>query len=205
MSALGASLKGWLFGAKKLVPAQLLKDGVINARLIWLGLLGIMLLLVGGVYEPFASTPKQYAPVETAKSAPPVGRSYEDALESKLANLLSQVKGAGTVSVNILLETGGMQEPAKNITKETKTVQEKDNAGGIRTTTESKDTEQILLSKENGADRPVMVREYKPVIKGVLIVAEGANDSAVKANLTRAVEAGLGIPPYKITVLPQRK
>ena len=50
-----------------------------------------------------------------------------------------------------------------------------------------------------------MVREYKPEIKGVLIVAEGANDSTVKASLTRAVELGLGIAPYKITVLPQRK
>ncbi|SMC58909.1 hypothetical protein [Sporomusa malonica] len=205
MSALGTSLKGWLSGAKKVVPGQLLKDGVLNARLIWLGLLGIMLLVVGGVYEPVSERPKQYAPVETAKNAPAIGRSYEEALESKLANLLAQVKGAGAVSVSITLETGGMQEHAKNITKETKTVQEKDNTGGIRTTTETKESEQILLSKENGADRPVTVREYKPLIKGVLIVAEGAYDSAVKANLTRAVESGLGIPPYKITVLPQRK
>jgi stage III sporulation protein AG len=205
MSALGTSLKGWLSGAKKVVPSQLLKDGVINARLIWLGLLGIMLLLIGGVYEPFAEKPQQYAPIETAKVTPTVSRGYEEALESKLSNLLAQVKGAGAVSVNITLETGGLQEPAKNITKETKTVQEKDNAGGIRTTTETKESEQVLLSKENGADRPVMVREYKPVIKGVLIVSEGAYDSTVKANLTKAVESGLGIPPYKITVLPQRK
>lgn len=205
MSALVTSLKGWLSGAKKVVPGQLLKDGVLNARLIWLGLLGIMLLVVGGVYEPFAEKTKQYSPAETVKSTPVVGRSYEDALESKLANLLAQVKGAGAVSVSITLETGGMQEHAKNITKETKTVQEKDNAGGIRTTTETKETEQLLLSKENGADRPVIVRDYKPVIRGVLIVAEGAYDSTVKANLTRAVESGLGIPPYKITVLPQRK
>ena len=62
-----------------------------------------------------------------------------------------------------------------------------------------------LLRQCNGADRPVMVREAKPTIKGVLVIAAGAADSAVKANLTRAVEAGLGIPTYKITVLPLRK
>jgi stage III sporulation protein AG len=38
-----------------------------------------------------------------------------------------------------------------------------------------------------------------------LVIAEGAADSAVKASLTKAVEAGLGLPAYKITVLPQRK
>lgn len=205
MSALGTSLKEWLSGAKKVMPSQLLKEGVVNARLIWLGLLGIMLLVVGGIYEPFTAKPKTYVPTETAKSTPVVSRSYEEALESKLANLLAQVKGAGTVSVSITLETGGMQEHAKNVIKETKTVQEKDNTGGIRTTTETKESEQVLLSKENGADKPVTVREYKPVIKGVLVVAEGAYDSAVKANLTKAVELGLGIPPYKITVMPQRK
>ncbi len=204
MGALGTSLKGWLSGAKKVVPSQLLKDGVINARLIWLGLLGIVLLLIGGVYEPLTAKPQPSLAAENTRITPAV-RSYEEMLEGKLSNLLAQIKGAGAVSVNVTLETGGLQEPAKNITKETKTVQEKDNTGGIRTTTETKESEQVLLSKESGADRPVMVREYKPVIKGVLVVAEGAFDSTVKANLTKAVESGLGIPSYKITVLPQRK
>lgn len=205
MIALRTSLREWLSGAKKVMPSQLLKEGALNARLIWLGLLGILLLVIGGIYEPSTMKSKPYVPTETTKSAPVINRSYEEALESKIANLLAQVKGAGAVSVSITLETGGFQEHAKNITKETKTIQEKDNTGGIRTTTETKESEQILLSKENGADKPVMVREYKPVIKGVLVVSEGAYDSTVKANLTKAVELGLGVPPYKITVMPQRK
>ena len=205
MSIQGTSLKEWLSGAKKVMPSQLLKAGVVNARLLWLGLLGVILLVVGNVYEPFTATPKPILPVETVKSTSTVNRSYEEALESKVGNLLAQIRGAGSVSVSITLEKSGKQEHAKNITKETKTIQEKDNTGGIRTTTETKESEQVLLSKENGADRPVMVQEYKPVIKGVLVVADGAHDSTVKANLTRAIEAGLGIPSYKITVLPQRK
>jgi stage III sporulation protein AG len=115
------------------------------------------------------------------------------------------VKGAGAVAVSVTLENGSAQEYAKNSVKESRTVQERDTAGGVRTTTETKESEQVLLSKENGVDRPVMVREVKPVIKGVLVIAEGAQDSVVKANLTRAVEAGLGVPAYKIQVLPQRK
>jgi hypothetical protein len=205
MSASGISLKEWLLGAKKFIPGAFLKDGVINTRLIWLGVLGIFLLIVGGIYEPFAVTPKPSISTESGKGGPVVSRSYEEILESKVGNLLAQVKGAGAVSVSITLERSGKQEHAKNIIKETKTIQEKDNTGGIRTTTETKESEQVLLSKENGADKPVMVQEYKPVIKGVLVVAEGANDSTVKANLTKAIESCLGIPSYKITVLPQRK
>ena len=119
--------------------------------------------------------------------------------------MLSQVKGAGSVAVSITLETGSTQEPGKNTIKESKTIQEKDASGGIRTTTEIKESEQILLSRDNGVDRPIMIRELKPVVKGVLVIADGAYDSTVKANLTKAVEAGMGIPSYRITVLPQRK
>lgn len=191
--------------AKKIWPAQWIKSGALNMRLVGLGILGVALLIFGGILDSQPAKSKVEVPAEVAKNTPTQVRNYEEALEAKLANLLSQVKGAGAVAVNITLENGSTQEHAKNITKESKTIQEKDTSGGIRTTTETKETEQILLSKENGVDHPVMVRELKPAIKGVLVIAEGAYDSTVKANLTKAVEAGLGIPAYKITVLPQRK
>lgn len=186
-------------------PANLFREGIVNKRLIALGVLGVALLLAGSLLDMTPAKPRVDAPAENSRNAPMQVRSYEDALEAKLANLLTQVKGAGAVAVSITLENGNVQEFAKNVTKESRTIQEKDNGGGVRTTQEVKESEQVLLSRENGVDRPVMVREMKPVIKGVLVIAEGAADSTVKANLTRAVEAGLGIPPYKITVLPQRK
>lgn len=189
----------------KMWPANFLKEGVISKRLLALGALGLTLLLAGGLLDTAPVKPRLDTPTENNRNAPMQVRSYEEALEAKLANLLSQVKGAGAVAVNITLENGLVQEFAKNVVKESRTIQEKDNGGGVRTTQEIKESEQVLLSRENGVDRPVMVREMKPVIKGVLVIAEGAADSAVKANLTRAVEAGLGVPPYKITVLPQRK
>jgi stage III sporulation protein AG len=190
---------------KKLWPANIFRDTAISGRLVLLAVLGVGLLLFGSFIDTQPAKSRTDQPAETVRNVPTVNRSYEEALEAKLANLLSQVKGAGAVTVSITLENGSANEFAKNTTKESKTIQEKDTAGGIRTTTESKESDQILLSKENGLDRPVTVREIKPVIKGVLVIAEGAQDSVVKANLTRAVEAGLGIPVYKITVLPQRK
>ena len=186
---------------------KLFKEGVLTTKLLLIGALGILLLLAGGLFDFQPSSlknnnenklPQQVKAVETNKT-------YEETVETKLANLLSQVRGAGTVSVNILLERSGTIEHAKNITKETRTIQEKDNSNGTRTTTETKESEQVLVGKENGIDRPVMVSETKPVIKGVLVVAEGAADSVIKANLTKAVETVLGIPSYKITVLPYRK
>ena len=194
-----------LVATRKKWPIKLGRGNTVSARMILLGFMGIALLLASSFFNSTPTEPKAESPAETVKSPPASSRSYEDALEAKLANLLSQVKGAGAVSVCITLENGAQQDYAKNTTRETRVIQEKDNGGGVRTTTETKESDQVLLSKDNGADRPVMVRETKPQIKGVLVISEGAQDSTVKANLTRAVEAGLGIPPYKITVLPQRR
>ncbi|MDR7865289.1 MAG: hypothetical protein RIN56_00650 [Sporomusaceae bacterium] len=189
---------------KKVWPPRLMKEGVLSPRLLFLGLVGVMLLVFGSMYETQPARPQQLAPAEPSRSVT-APRSYEEALEVKLANLLSQVKGAGSVAVSITLESGLTQEYARNTVRESRTIQERDTSGGVRTTTENKESDQVLLGRENGIDRPVMVRETKPAVKGVLVIAEGAADSAVKASLTRAVEAGLGLPPYKITVLPQRK
>jgi stage III sporulation protein AG len=199
------NLETILAGTKKMWPKQLLKDGVINTRLIWLGLLGIGLLLIGGVVDHQTIDSKTKVPNEAITNPAPTNRSYEDIVEGKLAHILSEVKGAGTVDVNITWENSSTQEHAKNITKESKTIQEKDTTGGIRSTTEIKESTQILVGKENGIDRPVVVSEIKPMVKGVLVIAEGAYDSNVKASLTKAVESGLGIPSYKITVLAQKK
>lgn len=193
------------FTEAKKIWSGVARQGTVNLRLITIGVLGVLLIVAGSIIEQPQVQSKTDVVPETKSQQPVIVRSYEEALESKLANLLSQVKGAGAVAVSITLESGSTQEHAKNVTRETKVIQEKDTAGGSRTTTETRENEQILVSKENGADRPVMVKETKPLIKGVLVIAEGAYDSTVKANLTRAVEVGIGVPSYKITVLPQRK
>jgi stage III sporulation protein AG len=199
------SMESFLTYTKKIWPKQLLKDGVINTRLIWLGLLGVILLVMGGVIDRQTVNPSPIVSNEPLKVPAAVNLSYEEAVEGKLTHTLSQVKGAGTVVVNITWENSTTQEHARNITKESKIIQEKDTTGGVRSTTETKESTQILVSKENNMDRPVLVREIKPMIKGVLVIADGAYDSNIKAILTKAVEAGLGIPSYKITVLAQKK
>lgn len=190
------------------------KSNLLTTRVIWLGVIGILLLLFGSVFDGnlLRSSSIGEAPVKTesakhaAQPAAGVGKADDEAfLEQKISHLLSNVKGAGSVMVSVTFERGARQEHEKNVTRETKVVEERDTTGGVRTTSESKESEQVLMSKENGVDKPVMLSETKPEVKGVLIVAEGAGDSEVRANLTKAVETGLGIASYKITVLPQGK
>lgn len=191
---------------------SLKKTNILNTRIVWLGIIGVLLLVFGSVFDGnvlkssmIDEVPARQEKNRESTALPATGTNDEKFIEEKIARLLSSVKGAGNVMASVTLEGSARQEHAKNITKESKVIEEKDTSGGVRTTSENKESEQILLSKESGTDKPVMVSESKARIKGVLIVAEGANDSVVKANLTKAVETGLGIASYKITVLPQGK
>lgn len=178
----------------------------VSLRAVLLGALGIGLLLIGTLMTPAKAPTADAVPQSQNNQIGEVtNRSYEEILEGKLANKLSQIQGVGTVMVTITLESGPQQEYAKNTVRESRVIQEKDTNGGTRTTTETKENDQVLVSREAGADRPVIAREIKPPIKGVLVIAEGAGDSQIKAQLMRAVESALGMPSYKITVLPQKR
>ena len=186
--------------------APLLKGNIFNMRVVWVGVVGILLLILGNVFSSQTNlTDNENKNTNNAIVQQPISLSDEQILENKITQLLSKVKGAGNVAVSVTLSGGSSKETAQNITKETKTVQEKDTSGGVRTTTESKESNQVLTSKENGMDKAIVVREVKPEIKGVLVVADGAVSSNIKAELTKAVETGLGISSYKVTVLPRQK
>lgn len=113
---------------------------------------------------------------------------YVDYLENKLSNVLSKISNAGQTSVVITLENGFSYEYATDI--ETKTT----TSGGIETVVTS---ETIILV----ANEPVVEKQIYPKIKGVVIVAEGAEDFNVKMNILTAVETVLEVDRNNITIL----
>jgi stage III sporulation protein AG len=113
--------------------------------------------------------------------------------EEKLANALSQIKGAGKVSVMITYESGSEIVPAMNVDTETST---SDNSG---TQSQSESLTPVTI-KEDGDDVPLVLTEKEPVIKGVLVIAQGAYDTHVKLDLQRAVQAILGVSASAVEV-----
>lgn len=113
---------------------------------------------------------------------------YVDSLENKLCNVLSKISGVGDCEVVITLQCGFEYEYATD--SETKTTI----SGGNETTITTETV--ILVSNE-----PVVVKEIYPVVKGVVVVASGAKDFAVKMNILSAIETVLEIDQSNITIL----
>ena len=121
---------------------------------------------------------------------------YCNILEEKLVSVLGSVKGAGNVKVMVTLESGPELKIATQTDERTNT---STNSSG--TTTNVTIVEEPIIVNQNGEEQPLVLMEILPVIKGVVVVAEGAKDVAVRLNLLSAVQALLGIGSDSIQIL----
>lgn len=126
----------------------------------------------------------------------------EISLEKRLENILSQIKGAGQVDVTVFLATGPKYEYAVNVTTNERSTNERDQSGDTRVTTEITEDGQLVVvrSEPSGGETPVVAREYKPEVQGVLVVAQGADNPRIKARLISAVQTVLDLETHKIDV-----
>jgi stage III sporulation protein AG len=142
-------------------------------------------------------------PIETAIAETEIERT-EQALERRLKAILSQVEGAGQVDVSVFLATGIRYEYAVNVSANKRVIDEKDQGGGVRLTTEDNSSDQYVLIRGNQTqEQPVVIQESSPQIQGVLIVADGAKNPVVKSKLLQATRVALGLESHRIQVLPR--
>lgn len=151
---------------------------------IGLAILAIGLLIL--CYFLFIRTPTKSPQKEdgTLSSTASDAEAYARGLEDKLEGILSQVKGAGNVSVLVTLGSGFEYVYA---TEETV----KENSSGSTTTNTI-----ILVS-----GKPVLVKEIYPEIKGVLVSASGADNVSVRLNLVTAIQTVVDIANEDILIL----
>lgn len=116
----------------------------------------------------------------------------EQSQEDKLKDILSQIEGVGDVSVMITYYASS----EKALAYETKTDRKAQTSNGFGG--ESSDEKAVMSGGE-----PVVVREIYPEVKGVVVIAQGAESPAVCAAIGDAVSTSLGIAVHKICVLPK--
>lgn len=177
-------------------------------QLIWLallGALGVVLLLLGGIGEGGRKEPPAPAGQAVSQPAPGEGLSaFEEALERRLVSLLSQIEGAGEVEVRVALAGGPVYDYAVNVSTTDRQVEEAGESSGRRVSTEKGEEEQLVMRQVNGNQEPVVVKETRPQVQGVVVLAQGGYDPTVRAMISQAVQTLLGVAPHQVSVLPKR-
>ncbi|HBT20436.1 MAG TPA: stage III sporulation protein AG [Peptococcaceae bacterium] len=183
--------------------------------LIMLLFLGIVLLSIGGLISKKeeagknireASSTGEVINKDTTYQTSGIGNA-EAALEEKLKATLQRMEGVGKVSVSLILKTSPQYEYAINEDTSQREIKEKDTNGGERVTVETNNNNQLVVLQNAGMEgqEAVVIKELKPEIEGVLVVAEGAENPYIKAGVSRAVQTILGIPAHQVSVWPMKK
>ena len=130
-----------------------------------------------------------------------MGDSYETQLETRLKQLLSQVDGVGQAEVMIVLSESEEKIWRTDITTSISSTQETDQGAGTRKIESSEQSEDTILSGSSGQGVPILEKEIRPRIAGVVVSAQGGGNPKVQAEITEAVEALFDVPSHKIKVL----
>lgn len=162
--------------------------------LVILGCLGILALIWPVTNTSNNSSVSVPAPVYNKGEVDDVRVQMTEELEA----ILSQIEGAGKVSVSLTLSSDGVKTYAANIREEKKDLEES-SAGNKKLTSEASISRDIAV---NSGDA-LLVEHKNPEVVGVLIVAQGAGNPKVKENLTYAASALLDIPVHKVKVMPR--
>lgn len=170
--------------------------------LIILLVLGVGLLLINSLFSP--GREKEAAPAAPLEDAPAAGLSPEEQLSRRLAEILSRIRGVSEVEIFLTPGVSGRLEPAVDEEQSRRQTSEGDSDGGSREIIEETVRKSYVILKDpQGNERPLVMEESEPRYRGVLVVAAGVEDDAVKLNVVEALQALLGLPAHRITVLPR--
>ncbi len=126
---------------------------------------------------------------------------YEEELEQRLAQALSQMEGVGEVQVMITFQDNGETVVEKDTayTSQEQTTEESD--GGVTGNSQTESSETTVFYSDSGEEEPFVSKQILPSVEGVLVIAQGGGDQTVAANISEAVEALFGLEVHKIKIV----
>jgi len=193
---------------KNMLGKQNKKKLVENTIIIII--IGVIIIIAGSTFldkgskKNTVSDSGENVSVEASKNS--VSSEDKKGLEEELEAILGKIEGVGRVDVMITFVSDNEIVPAYDIKKNDKDTLEKDSNGGTRDISENDYESKIVYEDfSGGSKKPVIIKNLYPVVKGVVVVAEGASDPGVKERISRAVQVLMDIPIHKVQVFERKR
>ncbi|MBE7047904.1 MAG: hypothetical protein E7393_00825 [Ruminococcaceae bacterium] len=154
-------------------------------------LIGVGLLLLPNVFQKYEKdiTPSNEENLNYA--------AYEKELETRLANIVSTIRGVRDVSVMITLDDSGETYYARN----EKTDKKQTTDGSLQEDNSQTEGNVALKNQSGGSQTPILLKRSMPKISGVLVTAKGVDNPTVQANVMNGIRAVLDVAAHRIQVL----
>ena len=155
-------------------------------------LAGILLLMIA---IPLPGKEQAAAKTENAQGEE---RMMQTTTEEQLKNILQQISGVGKTEVFISYADDGKIVVEKDCSISEELVQEADSSGGTRTTTTTRSEQETVC---RNSEMPYVIQELTPTVKGVLVVAQGADNEKIKTQIRETIVALFGLETHKISIM----
>lgn len=130
---------------------------------------------------------------------------YENNMSRELEKLLASIEGVGEVEVMMYFESGEESVPATNMNNSVSKTEEIDTNGGKRDTTQNTNGTIVVMENYDNDTKPFILKKYKPIITGIVVVAEGAKDAKIEFDIVTGVSSLFNIEVNKVKVYPMKQ
>ncbi|OAT74616.1 stage III sporulation protein AG [Parageobacillus thermoglucosidasius] len=130
--------------------------------------------------------------------------AYEQRYEEQLKTALEAIEGVEDVTVVVNIDTTETKILEKNRVTQHQTTEETDREGGKRKIENQSTNEEVVVIRDGDRETPIVLTTKKPEIRGVLVVAKGADNLQIKKWIVEAVTRVLNVPSYRVAVLPKK-
>ncbi|MCY8232910.1 stage III sporulation protein AG [Priestia endophytica] len=129
---------------------------------------------------------------------------YEKKYEAELTDVLESMIGVDNVQVFVNVDATEEKVYEHNTVNQSQTTEENDREGGTRNIEDNSVDQQLVIVRNGDKEQPVVVKTLKPDIRGVLVVAKGADNIKVKKSVVDAVTRVLDVPSHRVAVTPKK-
>ena len=131
-------------------------------------------------------------------------KDYEEYLQNEMKEALETIAGVEEVKVVIYVDSSEKKVYERNKTTQKQVTEETDQEGGKRTVEDTSVDEQLVLVKKGDKEGPIVSETHKPSVRGVLVVAKGAENIQIKKWIIEAVTRSLDVPSHRVSVMPKK-
>lgn len=184
--------------------------------IIILGLIGLLMLILSNVFsdgteksqrnnevlqESMEQPNEETSGVETNKEGVAFEEEMETSYEKELEDMLNKIQGVSEAEVMVNLDSTNIHVYEKNLIKGSQTTEESDQHGGDRTVEDQTEESQVVLVRQGDREVPLLVQTKKPEVRGVFVIAKGAENKTVENWIVESVSRVLDVPTDRKSVV----
>lgn len=181
---------------------------------IVLGLLGILLLIISNLFQdnepeqtelgeqpliPEAETNADEMTKSDLSEMEQLRKGYEE----DIVSMLNKIQGVAEAEVMINLDSSDVKVYERNLISGTQTTSEEDQTGGMREVEDRTEDSEVVLVRQGDTEKPILVQTKRPDVRGVVVVAKGAEQASVRSWIIEAISSVLDVPSHRISVMPK--